>query len=288
MLGWFLLLVMLISFGVSSPARALDEPARLPATRPGFAEGSPYRLSLALDLPLVIGSVGILAAGFFWERTHENLDEAQVMALDRADVNAFDRPATDLYSEPAQRVSDVGQFLAFALPATLYASPEVRRDGWRFTALWGEVFLVTEGLTLFAKAAAARSRPYLYNDELTLEERTTGRLAETGRRSFFSGHASLSAAFFFYTAMAVETYHPASVWSRMTWVGGATLAALVASMRVVGGKHFPTDVLVGYAVGALVGVGIPLLHRVGREGRELAISPLFDATRAGLMARGRY
>jgi membrane-associated phospholipid phosphatase len=31
-------------------------------------------------------------------------------------------------------------------------------------------------------------------------------------------------------------------------------------MRYKAGKHFWTDVLIGYAVGALVGVGVPALH----------------------------
>ena len=50
------------------------------------------------------------------------------------------------------------------------------------------------------------------------------------------------------------------------WTGAAIVPALVGFTRVKAGKHYWTDVLTGYAVGALVGTLTPFLHR--REFRK--------------------
>ena len=52
------------------------------------------------------------------------------------------------------------------------------------------------------------------------------------------------------------------------------MAALVASLRVVSGDHFVSDVAAGAALGALIGFGVPYLHRVGSAGRGGAASAL--------------
>ena len=45
------------------------------------------------------------------------------------------------------------------------------------------------------------------------------------------------------------------------WGVAAAVPAVVAYFRVRAGKHFLSDNLVGYAVGATVGVMVPRLHR---------------------------
>ncbi|MEM9023429.1 MAG: phosphatase PAP2 family protein, partial [Bacteroidota bacterium] len=40
-----------------------------------------------------------------------------------------------------------------------------------------------------------------------------------------------------------------------------TVPATTGLMRVLAGKHFPTDVITGYAVGGAIGFLVPHLHR---------------------------
>jgi membrane-associated phospholipid phosphatase len=278
-----LLLAISLCVGLA-PSAAAAQPSV--EARRGLDPDSPFRLSLALDASLLVAGASLATAGLVRQHRLEPIDAGQIAALDRADVNSFDRVSTRFWSVPAQRTSDVGLALAFVAPAALFASAKVRRDAWRFTLMWAEVYIVTQGLTELSKAWASRIRPYMYNDAVPLAAKTHGHLESQGRSSFFSGHSSVSAALFFYTAAMVQAYHPRSPWSRLGWAAAAVLSTLTASMRVVGGRHYPSDVIVGHALGTLVGVSVPLLHRIGAPGRGLTITPEAGAGRLQLSVSG--
>jgi membrane-associated phospholipid phosphatase len=63
------------------------------------------------------------------------------------------------------------------------------------------------------------------------------------------------------------------------WGAAAIIPAVVAYFRIKAGKHFLTDNLVGYAVGATVGVLVPRLHQTG-EGFDASAVPAPDFTGA--------
>jgi hypothetical protein len=65
--------------------------------------------------------------------------------------------------------------------------------------------------------------------------------------------------------------HPRSRYRVPVWIGFSLLAALMQVSRVASGDHFPTDVLVGGAVGTAFGLGWPALrHRL--SGGPLAVT----------------
>jgi membrane-associated phospholipid phosphatase len=49
------------------------------------------------------------------------------------------------------------------------------------------------------------------------------------------------------------------------WTGAITLPAIVGYLRVKAGRHYPSDVIVGYGVGALIGYLVPTLHKRTRD-----------------------
>ena len=53
--------------------------------------------------------------------------------------------------------------------------------------------------------------------------------------------------------------------------------------RVLSGAHFPSDVLVGAALGAGVGVALPAVHT-----RPLRIEPVASADYGGLLVSGAF
>ena len=53
----------------------------------------------------------------------------------------------------------------------------------------------------------------------------------------------------------------------VTWISAATIPAAMGVLRVRSGRHFPTDVITGYAVGALLGWAVPYIHRLNTGAR---------------------
>ena len=124
-------------------------------------------------------------------------------------------------------------------------------------AMYLETAIVNYGITELVKVLAKRTRPYAYNKQLD----NGIKIKRDTRKSFFSGHTSHVAASSFFTAKVLSDMHPGDSQA-FYWITAATIPAVTAYLRVKGGKHFPTDVLIGYAVGALVGILVPGLHKL--------------------------
>jgi membrane-associated phospholipid phosphatase len=71
-------------------------------------------------------------------------------------------------------------------------------------------------------------------------------------------------ATFFSTTFLHE--FPGSKWRLPVIIGSYTAAAGVASMRILAGSHFLSDVLTGAVIGSLYGWLIPELHLKKRNG----------------------
>ena len=218
---------------------------------------SPYQLTWATDAPIV-GSGLVLGGVSIWlDARKPHLTEAAVLALKPQDVPRFDRFTTQLWSVPAQKTSDYFMYGAMALPFTLLLDEPMRRDFGTVAPIAAETFLATAALTALTKNIAQRNRPYTYNPNLSIAQRTD----DDATASFFSGHTSISAAMSFMTAKMYSDYHPDSPAKPYIWAAAAAIPLVTAYLRVKGGKHFPSDVLVGYLVGAGLGILIPELHK---------------------------
>lgn len=66
-----------------------------------------------------------------------------------------------------------------------------------------------------------------------------------------------------------------------TFSVGMAGSALVGVSRVAAGSHFPSDVLVGAALGAGVGIALPALHD-----SPIRAVPIASADYTGLLVRG--
>ncbi|HNE50899.1 MAG TPA: phosphatase PAP2 family protein, partial [Chitinophagales bacterium] len=165
------------------------------------------------------------------------------------------------HSKAAAIASDVMQITAAVSPALLFIDKDIRRDWKTVLPVWVETFALTSSLTLFTKELAKRTRPYVYSDYGNGDK-----YSKDARASFWSGHTAITASSTFFIAMMYSEYHPQSRWKPLMWTGAAIVPALVGFTRVKAGKHYWTDVITGYAVGALVGTLTPFLHR--REFRK--------------------
>lgn len=258
------LIAFLVSLGAFAPARAHAEDS-----------GPAYRLSLEVDLPVLLLGVSSASSYFLMGET------APPPCAPRCDptrVNAFDRPFAGRYSTRWQTVGDVATAATLVLvPLTILAG-ERAGDGLRDILVVAEAALVTSAVQVPLSYAVARPRPRLYGDSAPLSERDDA----NGGRSFFSGHVANCVAATIATHGALRRLRrPKLAWTAL--VVGMGGSALVGVARVGAGSHFPSDVLVGALVGTGIGIAVPALHTA-----QLQVAPLASSNGAGLTIAGGF
>ena len=102
--------------------------------------------------------------------------------------------------------------------------------------------------------------------------------------SYYSGHTSHTAAFTFFFAKVINDYHPEmSTGIKIgLWSFAAVVPAVTGYLRFEAGKHYPTDIMTGYALGALTGWLVPHLHKKELKVKNLSMTPLFHEGATGL------
>ena len=253
--------------------------ALLPAALVAQGRAFPYELTRS---DIGIASAGAVSAGlgFLSQSNVEAPTSAEIATLDRSSVNPFDRGATWNWSEDWQEVSDWTRDGLVAAAGLVTFLPVLVDSRWSEAATLGvilaETAAFTFGVTNLTKAATQRRRPYLYNDAFSVDERARfARESGQGALSVPSGHTSVAFAAATFLSTTYADLHGPTRASRWIWFSSLGAASLVGVARVQGGKHFPTDVLVGAAVGAAAGHLIPRFHRVGGPPIDVVATPRY-------------
>lgn len=247
---------------------------------------APYYTEFKRQWPFLIASASIYAAGFILQSTNplEPLSEEEIAGLDKNNINSFDRPATANWSTSAATASDYVLLGMTVLPIVFLSEHHLKSDIIPLTMMAVEAYLFNYGVTTISKNLAKRIRPYAYNPEVPYGEKTGADV----RESFFSGHTSQTAASTFLFASVISDYHPNMRPGLKTgmWIFAATVPAVEGYLRVAAGKHFPTDVITGYIVGATSGWLIPKLHRYQKTHYKYNIG--FIPSKEGMMMNFCY
>lgn len=232
-----------------------------------FSQASPspvYKLDWQIEAPLATTGATLSLLGLALnETTHPNTAE-EVNRLTPNQWLRLDQDANDNRSSAADHASDWLLKGSAAMPALLMADPDIRREASKIGILLSESFLLTNGVTTVTKRLFLRNRPYVYNPNVAINERTT----VDSRLSFFSGHTSATACVSFFSAKVWSDYNPDSRWKPVVWTAAAAVPAVTGYLRYKAGKHYFTDVATGYAVGALIGYLVPHLHKVDTRSRQ--------------------
>jgi membrane-associated phospholipid phosphatase len=237
----------------------------------------PYELD-GRDIVLASVGAGTAGLGFLLQGAVEAPTSAEISTLDPGSVNRFDRGATGNWSEDWQAISDWTRDGLVAAAGLATFLPVVVESRWSDAATLGailaETAALTFGITNLTKVAARRRRPYLYNQAFTVEERAQlARESGQATLSFPSGHTSVAFAAATFLSTVYGDVHGPTRASKWIWASSLGAASLVGVARVRAGRHFPTDVLVGAAIGAAVGHLIPRLHRVGGPPIDVVAAP---------------
>ena len=206
---------------------------------------------------LATGGVTFGLGLYFMGKT-QPMTEAEIEKMDPLKVNPFDRPTTKNWNLKAHKISDIALHTAFYSQFALVFDKNSRGEAGTVGVMMAEAALINNGITNILKGTVRRRRPFMYNPLAPMEKKMT----KNGRYSFFSGHASNSASYAFLTAKVFSDNNPGSKLNPFVWGAAISLPAVTSLLRVKAGKHFPTDVLVGYVVGATIGFLVPELHKL--------------------------
>ena len=203
------------------------------------------------------GGLALNGTYFYLHKRTVVFTEADIAALDASRIGAFDRSALRQWSPRAARWSDGLMGLAILSPAALLASRAGRSEWGGLGLMAFQTFSLATGITNVIKVSAKRTRPFNYNADAPLELK----MKRDARYSYPSGHSSATAAMSFFAAKTFHDLHPQHRLRPWVWTGAVVLPATVGWLRWKAGKHFPSDIISGYVVGALVGILVPELHR---------------------------
>jgi membrane-associated phospholipid phosphatase len=216
-----------------------------------------YKLKPAVDIP-------VIAAGSAWtlyafSKIYDR-DESTVEKINSLNVNnipRFDRWAADIYSEKAAEVSDAFFYGSMPLPILLMLDKKIRKDAGKIALLYWEAMSVTGVLYSGSSYLTSRYRPYAYNPEAPMEQRLRG----GAKNSFYAGHVALVGTSTFFMAKVFSDYHPDSKAKWLPYTIASVATGATAYLRHRGGRHFPSDILIGSALGPLSGILIPHWHK---------------------------
>lgn len=222
----------------------------------------PFEFQHKRDIGLGL-SVGLLdLSGHILQRQLSPLTDLQLSQLDPNQVHPFDRGTIGNWSPRAATVSDVllgaALITPFALPLMNRSLREERLDLW---IMGFQTLVYTDLATTWTKYSVRRVRPFAYlpsgNDQTLFQLQRE----PDARYAFFSGHTSGTAVASFYAASIYQAYFPHSRSRYFVWGAAVILPAVVGYLRVRAGKHYPSDVMAGYLVGASIGILNPWFHR---------------------------
>ncbi|RFN58324.1 phosphatase PAP2 family protein [Marixanthomonas ophiurae] len=253
------LLLLLISFTTFSQTK--DSPYEWDWVRDGIWTGAALGTTVT-GYSLIIGKDDITEA------------KLQQEVANQDNINFIDKWAVGYESEAAIGQSNIPFAMSFASPFVLLFDDEVNEHTAQILGLYLESLSTTAGLYTVTAGLVNRSRPYVYNEDVSLERR----LINNGQRSFYSGHVAAAATATFFAAKVYSDFNPDSPAKVWVWAGAATIPAAVGYFRIKAGQHFLTDVLLGYGLGAVTGYFVPELHKTDDSVIEVVPSAGMSAT----------
>jgi len=231
---------------------------------PQSSQTEPFELKTGKEAAVfgVGAAIGVSALLVLFN-TNQLTDE-EINSLGRIDINSFDQIAIGPFQE--DNLGDALLYGSYFLPLTFFTYDQTREDFGTLAVMYGEVILLNAGITGLVKGLTERTRPFAYHENSPMEEK----YKVDARYSFYSGHVSMTASNSFFTAKVFSEYLSDNTAKVLIWSAAALIPAVTAFSRVNTHNHFPTDVIVGYIVGAAIGYLIPEIHKVENKNDDSA------------------
>jgi membrane-associated phospholipid phosphatase len=226
---------------------------------PAFAEEPyPYELDTGRELAITGTALFLLGASQLAGHDDSGFSEEDLGRLDRSRIWGLDRSTTYRWSPTAAKVSDFLLYSMAVAPFGLLLTDEGKKEPWIITTMYLETQLLNLGAMFLGQNLVSRTRPFVYNEDPRIPREA--KLTVDARRSFPSGHTSTTFAAATFLGTVNQRLHPGSTTNPWVWGVSYAAATTTAVLRYVAGKHYPTDIAAGAALGILVGWVVPKLH----------------------------
>jgi membrane-associated phospholipid phosphatase len=199
-------------------------------------------------------------------------------------INPFDRWVLNLTTTNRsiyQQISGYGMGVIIALPFLLTINKEIRKDWLDLLLMYTEGHTITftyYNFSFFGPTFQNRFRPLVYYSDISTHVRESA----INRNSFYSGHVASSAYSTFFMAKVYCDYHPNIGATKYLLYAAALVPPLLEGyVRVKALEHFPSDIVVGLGLGAILGILIPELHK-NHFNKNLSLSMFSSSDGMGL------
>jgi hypothetical protein len=225
---------------------------------------TPYHTKFAVDGSICVAGMGLSALGLKLIQDNKHAPSAaELAAIDadleaaKEDVPAFDRFAAGNFDLDAKHKSDYPFYGSFVAPMLLLLDKDIRGKSGQVFVLYLETMAITGTVFTMTVSHVERKRPLIYNNDPDNHERTK----KHSQNSFFAGHTAASASACFFAAKIFNDFNPDCKWRPAVWGVAAAVPATVGYFRLKAGKHFLSDNIIGYVLGASTGILVPQLHK---------------------------
>jgi membrane-associated phospholipid phosphatase len=241
----------------------------------------PYHVNYWVTGGIIIGGLTLESIGVSWISNKSQISLGEIQNLDRHDISPIDSWALNF--NPSKRsyyeiLSNKLQTVIVFLPFVTLLDPTIRKDWLDVLLMYLQTQAITNNFYLYSPFGATfqnRLRPVVYYDAVDIGKRTE----PNNRNSLYSGHVAAAAEACFFTAKIYCDYHPELGMNKYFIYGAAAIPPLFMSyFRLRALAHFPTDIMVGFGVGALCGILVPEFHRFQDNNISLGLYSSSEAT----------
>ena len=265
-----------LSTTTSSTQQSLVEQDSLNNTKmpsPQYSSFNPkdvYHISWKVDAPVTGAGLGLSVLGLSLIQNKDSLTDAELAAKSKSDIPGFDRGNAGFYSEKDNNASYIPFFAGFATPLVVMAiNKNERQQAGKILVMYTEALAVTSTLYTLTAGSVTRSRPLVYGTNTPAEKRRS----KNSQRSFYAGHTAATATGSFFAAKVFSDLNPDSKFKPVMWVIAAALPAVTAYYRYESGEHFLSDNILGYVIGAGVGILVPQFHKTHKDFQRVSFAP---------------
>ncbi|MBT8295089.1 MAG: phosphatase PAP2 family protein [Gramella sp.] len=245
-------------------------------------KSSPYETNFWKDGSWIAGSTALNVLGVITIQNKADLTDNDLANLNESDIWGINRGAVGNYSLEADELSYVPFYASFASPLLFLLGEDERENFGQISVMLVETMATTGAIFTITAGTVQKSRPLVYNESLPADERKDS----DAQRSFFAGHTAATAAASFFTAKVFHDFNPDSPAVPYVWAGAVAVPAYVGYLRTKAGKHFLTDNLIGFGIGAACGILVPEFHKIGNENLDIYPTAQTNVMGTGIDAKG--